>query len=183
MDFENVLTRRSSVRSYTDRMPDAETIEKIINAGLLSPIVRWHNFHITVVTNKEAIKIAEDNANVYMKSKSYRKYMYDAPVWIILSGIRHKDDDPVKQEKKNNNLMWNAGSIIENMELQAVAMGLACCGMNSTITAMSDKPDVRKAVGIPDGYDALASLIVGYSDEFVAEREVNKDLIPVTFLS
>lgn len=182
MEFKKVLRYRASVRKYNDRMPDEDTIQKIIDAALLSPIVRWHKFHLSVVTNKEAIQLAEDAANEYAKTKSPKKFMYGAPVWIILSGERHTDDDPATEKMKNDNLFWNVGSIIENMELEAVSLGLASCGMNATIVAMRDKPEVKKALGVPEGFDVLASVLIGYSDDEPEEREVKPELIPVSFV-
>ena len=82
----------------------------------------------------------------------------------------------------NENLFWNVGSIIENMELQATALGLASCGINTTVVAMHNKPEVKKAVGIPEGYDALASVIIGYSDSELPERKVKPEFIPVSYV-
>ena len=95
-----VLRCRASVRKYNDRMPDEKTIQKVVDAALLSPIVRWHNFHLSVITNKEAIQLAEDTANEYAKTKSPKKFMYGAPVWIILSGKRHTDENPATEKMK-----------------------------------------------------------------------------------
>ena len=182
MEFEKVLTHRVSTRSYNKQVPDAETIQKIIDAALLSPIVRWHKLHLTVVTNKKAMALAEEAACEFVKAETRRTFMHGAPVWIIVSGIRHSDEDPWTAEWKNDNLFWNVGSIIENMELQATALGLASCGMNYTIVSIKNKPEVRKAVGIPDGYDALASVVIGYSDDDIPERKVNPELIPVSYV-
>ena len=76
-EFERVLRNRASIRKYNDRIPDDETIQKIIDAALLSPIVRWHKFHISVVTNKEVIQLAETAANEYAKTKEPKKFMYE----------------------------------------------------------------------------------------------------------
>lgn len=182
MEFERVLRNRASIRKYNDRIPNDETIQKIIDAALLSPIVRWHKFHISVVTNKEVIQLAETAANEYAKTKEPKKFMYGAPVWIILSGERHTDTNPATEKVKNDNLFWNVGSIIENMELEAVSLGLASCGMNATIVAMRDKPEVMKAAGIPEGFDVLASVLIGYTDEELEERTVKPELISVSYV-
>ncbi|MBQ7214546.1 MAG: nitroreductase family protein [Synergistaceae bacterium] len=73
-------------------------------------------------------------------------------------------------------------SIIENMELQAAALGLVSCGINTTVVAMRNKPEVRKAAGIPEGYDALASVIIGYAEKEAPERTVKPEFIPVSFV-
>lgn len=187
MEFEQVLTRRVSARKYTGRMPGDDDIQKIIDAALLSPIVRWHKLHLSVVTNLDAMSVAEIAADdIFGRPdspvKMPRPYLYNAPVWIILSGKRYDESENPQAKLMNDNLFWNVGSIIENMELQATAFGLASCGINTTVVAMRDRPDVKKAVGIPEGYDALASVIVGYADAEYPERKVRPELIPVSYV-
>ena len=185
MDFSEVLVKRVSVRKYNDRMPSDEDIQKVIDAALLSPIVRWHKLHLSVVTSPEVMALADEAAaEIFAKPdapvKMPRPYLYGAPVWIVLSGKKY--DDSQQGKLMNDNLFWNVGSIIENMELQATALGLASCGINTTVVAMRDRPDVRKAVGIPEGYDALASVILGYTDTNYPERTVKPELIPVSYV-
>ncbi|MBQ7577786.1 MAG: nitroreductase family protein [Synergistaceae bacterium] len=187
MEFEKVLTHRVSTRKYNDKMPSDEAIQKIIDAALLAPIVHWHKLHLSVVTNPEAMKLADDAAAEIFAApdapvKMPRPYMYGAPVWIILSGKIYDEKENPQAHLMNVNLFWNVGSIIENMELQATDLGLASCGINTTVVAMRNRPDVRKALDIPDGYDALASVIVGYSDSPLPERKVKPEFIPVSYV-
>ena len=186
MNFDEVLTHRVSTRKYNDRMPDDAAIQKVLDAALLAPIVRLHKFHLSVVTNKDVMNLAEDAADEFFNAlgttiKMKRPYLYGAPVWIILSGRKY-DEGTLQGKLMNNNLFWNIGSIIENMELQATALGLASCGINTTIVSINGKPDVKKAAGIPDGYDALASVIIGYSDTDYPERKVKPEFIPVSYV-
>ncbi len=187
MDFGKVLVKRVSARKYNDRMPGDDEIQKVIDAALLSPIVRWHKLHLSVVTGRNAMNMAEDAADEIFarpdaKIKMHRPYLYGAPVWIILSGKKYDEAENPQAARMNENLFWNVGSIIENMELQATALGLASCGINTTVVAMRDKPDVKKALGIPEGYDALASVVIGYSDTEYPERSVKPELIPVSYV-
>ena len=62
MNFNEVLTHRVSTRKYNDRMPSDEDIQKIIDAALLAPIVRLHKFHLSVITSREAMQLADDAA-------------------------------------------------------------------------------------------------------------------------
>ena len=188
MDFEEVLTHRVSTRKYNEKMPDEQVIQKIIDSALLAPIVRSHKLHLSVVTNKDVMKLAEDATEEFFKANEKsigismpKPYLYGAPVWIILSGKKYNEDE-FAGKLMNNNLFWNIGSIIENMELQATELGLASCGINSTIVSMYNRPDVKKAVGLPEGYDALASVIIGYSDTKIPERKVKPELISVSYI-
>lgn len=189
MELEHVLLKRVSTRKYNDKIPSDQDIQKIIDAGLLAPIVHLNKFHFSVVTNKDVMNAAEDAAAEIFDApgaaiKMPRPYLYNAPVWIILSGKIHDENEMPKAQAElmNRNLFWNVGSIIENMELQATELGLASCGINTTVVAMINHPEVRKAAGIPDGYDALASVIVGYTDLKIPDRKVKPEFIPVSYV-
>ena len=101
---------------------------------------------------------------------------------LIIQSFQKKYPPAVLTEGRNVNLLWNVGSIIENMELQATDLGLASCGINTTVVAMRGRPDVRKALGIPEGYTALASVIIGYTDAEIPERKVKPEFIPVSYV-
>ncbi len=127
MTFDEILTHRVSTRKYNDRMPDDAAIQKVIDAALLSPIVRWHKLHLSVVTSKEAMNLADEAAAEIFAApnapvKMPRPYLYSAPVWIILSGKKYVEAENPQAARMNENLFWNVGSIIENMELQATAI-------------------------------------------------------------
>ncbi len=47
---------------------------------------------------------------------------------------------------------------------------------------MRNRPDVKKAVGIPEGYEALASVIIGYTDAKIVDRKIRPELIPVSYV-
>jgi len=189
MEFEKVLVNRVSTRKYNEKMPSDEMIQKVLDAALLAPIVHLHKFHLSVVTDKNAMNLAEDAAAEIFTApdalvKMPRPYLYNAPVWIILSGKIHDETEMPKAQAElmNNNLFWDVGTIIENMELQATDLGLAHCGINTTVVAMRGRPDVRKALNIPEGFDALASVIIGYTDLNIMERKVKPELIPVSYV-
>lgn len=187
MELEQALARRVSTRKYNDKMPGDDDIQKVIDAALLSPIVRWHKLHLSVVTDKKAMDMAENAADEIFAApdapiKMPRPYLYNAPVWIILSGKKYDPSENPQADRMNENLFWNVGSIIENMELQATALGLASCGINTTVVAMRNHPEVREALGIPEGFDALASVIIGYTDSPLPERKVKPELIPVSYV-
>ena len=135
MEFEKVLVKRVLTRRYNDKMPSDEMIQKVVDAALLAPIVHFNKFHLSVVTNKDSMNLAEDAADVIFQSpdaqiKMPRPYMYNAPV----------------------------------------------------VVAMRGRPDVRKALGIPEGYTALASVIIGYTDAEIPERKVKPEFIPVSYV-
>ena len=60
------IRERRSIRSFSDEMPDRETIEKIIEAGLWAPSAQNRQKAIILaVTNKELRdRLAADNARI-----------------------------------------------------------------------------------------------------------------------
>lgn len=191
MEFEKVLKNRVSTRRYLDKMPSEEDIRNILDAALLGPVER-HKIHITVVTNKKSMEMAEEAAEKVIGSAMPRPYLYGAPVWIVMSGKKYREGDPCAPlhiesmdanmaQRINENLFWMIGSIIENMCLAATNRGLANCAINTTVVSLLGNTKVKDAVGIPSGYEPLASLIVGYPANPVRERAVRPDRIPISY--
>lgn len=191
MEFEKVLRNRVSTRRYTEKMPSEEDIQKILDAALLGPIVQ-HKIHITVVTNKKAMKMAEEAAEKVIGPAMPKPYLYGAPVWIVISGEKYKEGsyfaplsidsiDATMAQRFNENLFWMTGSVIENMCLEATNLGLANCAINTTVVSLLGNTKVKEAVGIPQGYEPLASLIVGYPVSPIKERPVQPDRIPISY--
>jgi len=181
MEFAQVLRMRQSVRQYNDRMVEQEDIRRIIDAALLGPVVRRHQLHLSVIRDRSVMKAAEQDADEFFQ-KEDGVYLYNAPVWIILSGRKYREMSPENNLMWNNNLYWNTGSLIENMELQAAELGLCSCSVNSVIAAMQNRPGIRTRLGIPEGFDALGSLVIGYPDTAAEQRSVNPELIGVTYI-
>lgn len=184
MDLKTIMKKRASVRKYTGEAPTEEEIKEILEAAYLGPTFSFHDMHISVITNSELLKEAEENGERFNKMK-LPNYMYNAPVWIIFSAKKHTENipnTPYTADMANGNMYWTMGSIIQNMHLKATELGLAACPMNTTIVALEDVPALREKLGIPRTHTAIGSIVIGKTDYNFKERKINYESLPTIFI-
>ncbi len=150
--YEAILTRRS-VRKYTDKPIDEETMEKLIRAGMYAPSARnarpWH--FITVQDRATIEKIRKGQPQLAM--------MRHAPAVIVVCG----DPAAVTSQYKDY-FIQDCTAATENILLAAHALGLGAvwCGCHP-------KPDVKaqvaEALGIPPDIVPFSLIAIGYPDE------------------
>ena len=58
MDYFELMNKRTSSRKFTGEPLTQEEIDQILKAGALAPVGsnRYHNLHMTVVTDKTLLK-------------------------------------------------------------------------------------------------------------------------------
>ena len=141
MEVSEAIRERRSVRSYRDEDVPEEALATVLEAGRLAPSANNRQpWHFVVV--KDAAK-----REVLSKGR-YAKFLVKCPVVIVGCG------DKVRSEK------WftvDLSIALENMVLQATSEGLGTCWIGSF-----SSESVRKLLKIPDNYDVVAMLALGY---------------------
>ena len=144
MDVFEAIQERRSIRSYTDKPVEREKIEKILEAGRLAPSVRNSEpWHFIIVTNAEKRKA--------LSKVLYAKFVSQAPLVIVACGDKKASAD------------WYAVDVslaVENMILTAISEGLGTCCVGSF-----NGKDAMELLKIPDNYDVIVMLAVGYAGE------------------
>lgn len=184
MELQEALAKRASLRKFTGEMPTDAEIGAVLDAAYLGPVLAFHDMRISVITNPELLKEAQENGEAFNRMDN-PAYMYGAPVWILLSAKRHTENmpnTPYTADMLNANMYWTLGSIIQNMHLKAVELDLAACPMNTTVVALGDNAALRRRLGIPDGHIAAGSIVIGKGTQGYKERPVNPALLPTVFL-
>jgi nitroreductase len=161
--FETILGRRS-VRSFAPRKVEPAILKTLLEAAVWAPTaLHKEPWGFVIVQNKDILKNISDLAKPLfieeLKKFGTREdvlkhtdgnLFYDAGTLIIICG------------KTNGHLpiadCWMAA---ENMILAACAMNLGSCVVASALPAMC-LPDVKSTLGIPDGFVAIAPVIIGY---------------------
>lgn len=184
MDLTTTMKKRRSIREYTGELPTEEEINKILEAAYLAPTFGFHNMQMSVITKPELLKEAEENAEKFLKTKA-TSYMYNAPVWIIISAKKHTQNipnTPYTAEMVNGNMYWTLGSILQNMHLKATELGLAACPMNTTIVSLETAPELREKLSLPSTHTAIGSIVIGKTNYNFKERKVNPKVLPTVFI-
>src|SRR5512137_1273528 len=115
MEFTEVIAARKSVRKYSDKPIDNESIMKCFEAARIAP--SWANkqcWHFIVIRDREKIEKLSSTINFWMK---------DAPAVIVACG------DPAKSGFKNGQHYYlvDVAIALEHFVLAATNEGLGTC--------------------------------------------------------
>ncbi len=144
MDVFEAVQERRSIRAYQDKSVPRDKVEKILEAGRLAPSARnLEPWHFIVVTDEERRKA--------LSKGLYAKFLIQSPLVIVACGDKKVSSD------------WYAVDVslaVENMILTAVSEGLGTCCVGSF-----EEKDVRNVLNIPDNFEVIVMLAVGYASE------------------
>ncbi len=144
MDVFEAVEARKSIRSYQETPIPREKIERILEAGRLAPsAANREPWHFIAVTDKEKRKVISKGL--------YAKFVAQSPLVIVVCGNKKASAD------------WyaiDAALALENMVLTAVGEGFGTCCVGSF-----NESDVKELLKVPDDYEVLVLLTVGYPKE------------------
>lgn len=150
MEFNDLLTRRRSIRKYVSKEIPKESLDRILNAVKLSP--SWGNkqcWHIIVVKD-QALKKKLGEATGNNPNKSCYE---DASALIVL--FADKKDSGIHDGKEY--YMFDMGLAAQNLIMAAANEGLDTC-----IIGWFDEKPIKEILGIPDNYTVVALTPLGY---------------------
>lgn len=141
MDVQEAIRLRKSVRVYDSRPVPEDVLNRVLEAGRLAPsAMNYQPWHFVVVRDPEKRKALSDGR--------YAKFLTQSPVVIV--GLGDKVSSPE----------WHVVDTtiaLQQMVLAATEEGLGTCWIGSFY---EDK--VKEALGVPERYDVVAMLAVGY---------------------
>jgi len=142
---------RRSVRAYDARPVPEEVLNRVLEAGRLAPsAMNYQPWHFVVVRNAEKRKTLSDGR--------YAKFLTQSPVVIV--GLGDKKSSPE----------WHVVDTtiaLQQMALAATEEGLGTCWIGSFY-----EDRVKEALGVPDRYEVVAMLAVGYPKDNADLRAV-----------
>lgn len=156
-DALKLICTRQSDRSYSDRLVEKEKIERILEAGRMSPSAcNSQPWKFIVVDDPPLLR--EIAAASSAKTLGFNKFTGEAPLFIVV--VREKSK-PVARIggaiKDKDYSLIDTGIAAGNICLQAAAEGLGSC-----MLGWFDEPRVRKALSIPGGRRAELIITLGY---------------------
>jgi len=144
MDVFEAVQERRSIRTYQDTPVPREKLEKILEAARLAPSARnIEPWHFIVVTDGEKRQV--------LSKGRFAKFLAEVPVVIVACG------------DKKASPHWYAIDVslaVENMVLTATSEGLSTCCVGSF-----NEKEVKAAVKVPENFEVLLLLAVGYARE------------------
>lgn len=163
--IETIMARRS-VRKYTDQPVEREKLQQIVECGINAPSgMNKQPWEVRVVDNADFINgITEEYKKANAKATEdpdFKNMFRNASAVIFIAS------------PKDGSGQFDCGLLGENMMLAAQSLGLGTCCLGGPIYFMKSDagaaPYVAK-LDIPDDYELLYAIAVGYPDEAPAAK-------------
>jgi nitroreductase len=154
-----MIASRQSDRRYSDKPVEKEKLDRIIEAGRMSPSAcNAQPWRFVVVTDPAVLEKLAVAASA--KLLNMNRFVDQAPVIIVV--IREKPNVVSKiggTIKDKDYSLIDIGIASENICLQAKAEGLGSC-----MIGWFDEAGVRKILGIPGRKRVELMITIGYSE-------------------
>lgn len=149
MDFLELAKQRYSCRSFSDKKVEKEKLLKILQAGRVAPTAaNYQPQRILVIQNEENLsKIGECT-----------RFGWNAPIMMIICY-----DKNVSWKRKcdnNDEGIVDASIVATHMMLEIQSLGLG-----TTWIGYFDPDKVRESYNIPENFEIVALMPVGYPTE------------------
>jgi FMN reductase [NAD(P)H] len=172
MDFRDVLTRRRSVRTYSDRPVPRDVLERITHAAVVrAPSAGFsQGLRLVVVTDPDtrreiAVAAAEDE----LAAQGRPRWKAAAPVHVV---VLTREDDYHERYQSPDKLKITGGGEIDwpapywYVDAGAAVMTLMLAaideGLDTAIFGVTDQQALRRALDLPDDLRFVAVVTMGF---------------------
>jgi nitroreductase len=167
MDYFELIRNRFSVRAYTDRKVEKDTLEKILEAGRLAPTAcNLQAFRILVIPVE---KYSEQLKKIYP-----RPFLIQAP--LVLGVYANEEKNWIRSDGKNYAYV-DAAIVMDHLILAATSFGLGTCWVGAF-----DAEQARSFAGLGAGWEPVAFTPLGYPDKSAPEKQRKELAGLVTYL-
>jgi nitroreductase len=168
MELDLCIKGRRSVRAYEEKPVPKDVVEAILEAGVWAPTgMNRQPWRFVIIEDKSVIKFISDEtkkAVTEMMPSMAKRYetqqdrdwvCFNAPM-LILTCAETKATPQIFPID-----LIDSALAAQNMSLKAYDLGLGTCYMGF-VYLLSKKPDVLRRAGMPEGYELMVPLILGY---------------------
>lgn len=168
MNINEAISSRRSVRDYTTKKVDKDSIDLLLNAAIHAPTARNEEpWVFVVIQNKSLLNRLSDDVKALLADGGDHTHQHVAT---------HETDQFTTSEF---NVFYNASTLIiicgkpmgtfvvadcwlaaQNLMLDACGRGLGSCVIGLAVTALNT-PKWKKELGIPSEITAIAPMIIG----------------------
>lgn len=163
---EAILARRS-VRAYTTQKVEAKKIRSLIEAAVRAPTsMHLEPWAFAIIQDREMLKQLSDMAKERLRGRLKQprdssddllqpdfNVFYDANTLIVICA-----------NTGNSDAIADCWMAAQNLMLAAQAIGLGSCVITQALPALNDT-NMKPQLGISAHYEAIAPIVVGYSDK------------------
>lgn len=165
MDTLELINSRASTKSYSDKIPSDEDINKIITAGLRAASGRNLQAPIIVVIKNKEVRDRLSAANAAVMGASSDPF-YSAPAVLV-----------VLAKREAHTYVYDGSLTLGNMMIAAHSLGLGSCWIHRAkeVFELDEWKTWLREIGITDDVEGIGNLIVGYPKDKIPEPKPIKD--------
>ncbi|MEM2767962.1 MAG: nitroreductase family protein [Candidatus Bathyarchaeia archaeon] len=174
-----IKSRRSIRRFKPTQIPDAE-LQEILECAIHAPsAMNQQKWHFTVIQNRDVLNEMVD---------VMRENMLNSGIEFLASRAKDPNFNPfggaptvilVTGDKRARFVEVDCALAAENIMIAAEALGLGSHIMTSTelIFASEKGKRLKSRLGVPEGYEHICTIALGYKDEAPEARPRKRDVI------
>lgn len=177
MNTIQTIKVRKSPETFLSTSLDRDDIQTIVEAGNYAPI--FGKVHFTVITdaalldaiNRITIEMMKNSGNEFAEKLANTpgySAVRNAQTFVVLSAPGGNDEMGFN--------MANVSCAAENMILAATELGIGSRFMMGPVMSLTQEP-VQSQLALPDGYEPLVVVAIGYTDSAFEERDKSIDNI------
>lgn len=172
LPLHELLARRRSPKAFLDRTLDPGILVSLFEAARWSPSSRNEQPWRFIVATKEH---ADDYHRLFeVLNERNKAWAHTAPVLVAVVAKTFFDPDGLP----NRASFFDVGGAVALLTIQAVSLGLQVHPIGGF-----DNGRLKTVCGIPDGYEPIVMLAIGYPDEqtLLNEERVRNQLSSFVF--
>lgn len=165
--MESIFSRRS-IRNFNGSNITEDELQTILRAAYAAPVggAEYDGLTLTVISNPELLReIDEDTSRIFNKPGIHP--LYNAPTLIVVS------TNKLTMSPMDNVSFSNAATIVENMVLAAVDLGVGACHIWGAIMALIQSPELSEKLNLPEGFTPCCAVALGKTEEKYEIREID----------
>lgn len=169
MEFDSVIKKRRSVRSFTSKKPSFKQILEAIDATLKNPFAGNHN-------NVKFVIIEDENTIKEITKHTHQSWIENSSLIVLIcSNDTHLEN--LYGERGRVYSRQQAGAVVQTFLLKLVDLGLSACWVG----AYTDEI-IKQLLKIPQNIQIEAIIPVGHEKKGKTEKKPKKqDLENVLF--
>ena len=152
--IHELLRERWSPRAFADRMVEPEKLRSLLEAARWAPSSSNEQPWSFIVATKEHAGEYERLVSCLVEGNV--RWAQHAPVLMLSVATLVFE----RNQKPNRHAFHDVGLAVENLIIQGTALGLFVHQMAGFHTDRA-----RETYGIPEGYDPVAAMVIGYLDD------------------
>lgn len=175
-----VIKGRRSIRKFkAAQIPDS-ALQEILDCALLAPNARnQQKWHFTVIQKNDMLD---------MIANMMKENMMNSGVEFLMEKAKDPNFDPfggastlilITADKTARFVEIDCAAAAENIMIASESLGLGSHIMASTelIFKSEESEELKRKLGIPEGYDHICAIALGYKDEEPLAKPRRKDVI------